>query len=778
MKALHRKRCCLSRGEAFAAWSALAVAGTLCPAEASVPSCTPLYVEVTLNQRRLPDLYEFCQSGSVFSASSDTLKSLGLSDATLPAVLPGALIPLDNMPGLSARYDMLAASMTLSVPSGLLNARRYETRQTAPPVLSPSLAGILMGYSLYASRTEGDPAVSGWSEFAFTGSDHWSLSDSQQAVWQGTTRRVIHLDTRLVRDFPARAVTLTFGDMLTQGPDWTRTTRMTGVQLARNFSLHPQQSTVPDAAITGQAVLPSVVDIYINDIRQNSRKVDPGPFDIGGMPVRDGVNSVRMVVTDINGKKTVKHFNLYGGQGLLKSGLSEGALEAGVVRRHWGEKDFSVDSNPLLSGSLRHGLTDNLTLESHIEGDRNLVMAGAGFRWVPSATTGMLNASEVQGREGHTGGRSSRLGWQRNSRLFSLSLEEVQSQRHYRDVAWREGVIPARRTQSLFAGLNTQLGTPALGLIRRREMSGDEHRYFSLSWAWSVGGGSLSATFSRQASSVRAQSLALWFTLPLGYTTDMSLSMTDSGRSRQLTTSVSGRAGENDRFNWRVSHSDDGWQAQNSAAEINWQGQEGDVSAGISQQHTSPGATALYASANGSAVILPQGVFLASRVSDAFGLVSTMGVAGIPVQLENNPAGVTDRRGYLLLPDLQSWQRNQVSLDTQSVGEQWTLDGQTTKGLVPARHSGVLAVFDVRENTSVELRLHDTTGRPVAPGGQVTDAQGTVLTQVGFDGMVWLARPQAGEVLTVENGQGYCTTRLDAAQMEQARHEQISMLCR
>lgn len=215
MKALHRKHCCLSRGEAFAAWSALAVAGTLCPAEASVPSCTPLYVEVTLNQRRLPDLYEFCQSGSVFSASSDTLKSLGLSDAALPAVLAGALIPLDNMPGLSARYDMLAASMTLSVPSGLLNARRYDTRQTAPPVLSPTLAGILMGYSLYASRTEGDPAVSGWSEFAFTGSDHWSLSDSQQAVWQGTTRRVIHLDTRLVRDFPARAVTLTFGDMLT-----------------------------------------------------------------------------------------------------------------------------------------------------------------------------------------------------------------------------------------------------------------------------------------------------------------------------------------------------------------------------------------------------------------------------------------------------------------------------------------------------------------------------------------------------------------------------------
>lgn len=743
----------------------------------TLDDCLPLDAEVVLNQRRLPDLYALCQAGSAILITPRVLTAMGFSAEGLPSGMPDRPVPVSSLPGVTAQYNALAVRLSLTAPAGLLRPQRYETGQARLPVAlsGPSLPGVILNYSLYTSRVAEETVASSWSEWRVTGGDRWSFSDSQRAVWQSTgERRLVHLDTRLQRDFPAQALTLTMGDTTTAGPDWQRTTRLTGVQLASNFALQPQSGTAPDALLLGQVALPSTVDVYINRVRQSTQQVSPGPFDIAGMPVRNGVNSIQMVTTDVTGKQQVRSYSLYGAASLLRAGLSDVSVATGVTRRAWGVKDWSADSSPVFSAGLRHGVTDTLTLEGYTEGGRQALMGGVGAQWVPYSEAGLFHLSVARSRSDVSAGTQVTWGWQRNSGPFGLSLGELRATDGYRDIAAREGSPLPRRRRQLFTSLTTPIGTPALGLIEQDEAEGQRRRYASLSWSWAWHGGSLNMTLNRESGSRQAQSLALWLTLPLGAGNQVSLSQTTTRQDSSLTTDVSGGR---DGLNWRVSHGRVSGRQGTTAAEVNQRTVYGDLSVGVGQVHGPQAVTSLYASASGSAALLSQGVFLTGQVGDGFGLVSTAGVPDIPVRLENNLVGVTDRNGYLFLNNIQPWQANLVSLDAASISDRWLL-GQTSQAVVTARRSGVLAAFDVRRNASVALSLTGPAGEWV-PVGSAVSVDGILLTQVGHDGLVWLADPHLGEVLDVADDarRRRCRVTLTAALIAQAQQAPVTQVC-
>ena len=778
----HLKRCCPGLAERLwplLLWCLPAVAprADARPPLVSPDDCLPLDAEVVLNQRRLPDLYALCQAGSAILIAPQVLTAMGFSVAALPAGAPDRPMPVSSLPGVTVQYDALAVRLSLTAPSGMLQTQRYLSGYARQPAAlsGPALPGVIFNYSLYTSRMRDETTASSWSEWRMTGGERWSFSDSQRAVWQSMgERRLVHLDTRLQRDFPAQTLTLTVGDSVTAGPDWHRATRMTGVQLASNFGLQPASGTAPDALLLGQVALPSTVEVYINRVRQSTQQVAPGPFDIAGMPVRNGVNSIQMVTTDVTGKQQVRSYSLYGAASLLKAGLSDVAVATGVTRRAWGMKDWSVDSNPVFSTGLRRGMTDTLTLEGYAEGGRQAQTGGIGAQWVPYSELGLFTLAVARSRGEAASGTRVTGGWQRSSGPFSLSLGEQRSTAGYRDIAAWEGAPLAHWRRQLFTSLSTPVGTPALGLIDQEEATGERRRYASLSWSWAWHGGSLNVTLNQEAGARRAQSLALWLTLPLGTDNQLSLSQTATRHDSSLIADVSGGR---DDLNWRVSQ---GWvsgRQGSTAAEVNQRTAYGDLSVGLGQVHTPQAVTSLYASATGSAVLLPQGVFLTGQVGDGFGLVSTAGVPDIPVRLENNPVGVTDRNGYLFLNTLQPWQANLVSLEAAAISDRWLL-GQTSQSVVPARRSGVLAAFDVRRNVSAELSLARPNGEAV-PVGSAVRVDGTLLTQVGHEGLVWLADPHPGEVLDIaqEGGDFRCRVVLTAALIAQAQRAPVTQTC-
>ena len=57
--------------------------------------------------------------------------------------------------------------------------------------------------------------------------------------------------------------------------------------------------------MSGEAVLPSTVDLYVDNELRMRREVPSGPFSIQDLPVMTGQGDARLVVRDILGREQV-----------------------------------------------------------------------------------------------------------------------------------------------------------------------------------------------------------------------------------------------------------------------------------------------------------------------------------------------------------------------------------------------------------------------------------------------------------------------------------------
>src|SRR5690606_14884501 len=129
-------------------------------------------------------------------------------------------------------------------------------------------------------------------------------------------------------------------------------------------------------------------------------------------------------------------------------------------------------------------------------------------------------------------------------------------------------------------------------------------------------------------------------------------------------------------------------------------------------------------------------LFAARQVDQGFALVSTGGVADVPVLLENRPIGRTDAGGHYLLTGLNAWQPNQVSIDPLHLPPQVQFDRSRVQA-VPSERAGVVAEFGLRVVRAASLILHDERGRPIPLGRRVLyDNAGAAV--VGYDGQTYL----------------------------------------
>src|SRR3546814_11909112 len=96
------------------------------------------------------------------------------------------------------------------------------------------------------------------------------------------------------------------------------------------------------------------------------------------VPHFNGAGASQLVITDAPGRRDVVNFSFYAAQQLLQPGLFDYSVEVGAVRKDYGLSSFSYDDRPAASASLRYGLTDALTIETHGEASDGLALAGGG----------------------------------------------------------------------------------------------------------------------------------------------------------------------------------------------------------------------------------------------------------------------------------------------------------------------------------------------------------------------------------------------------------------
>jgi outer membrane usher protein len=150
----------------------------------------------------------------------------------------------------------------------------------------------------------------------------------------------------------------------------------------------------------------------------------------------------------------------------------------------------------------------------------------------------------------------------------------------------------------------------------------------------------------------------------------------------------------------------------------------------------------------GALVVMDGSALPARRIDDGFALVSTDGIAGVPVLHENRVIGTTDSRGHLLVPDLNAYQNNLISVDSMGLPAEARI-ATTRANVVPKSQSGVLASFKVTQYRAASVILRGPDGALLAPGARVHHEESGSDTIVGYDGLTFIENLQADNHLSV-----------------------------
>lgn len=708
-----------------------------------------LYLDIIIDERLARPLVRFNLIDDRLWVEPAELTAAGLA-------LPSGLTPdahgrvaLDDIAGLPFRYEPAMQRVVLMPSRNLRPTRTLGYRMPAPVAVQRD-HGLVFEYDAYA-RSIGDQQTLSLG----TGLRWFGRYGSLEATGvsrggDGGGDAYDRLDTRWSYSDPDRMWTWTAGDLISGGLTWTRPVRMGGVQWRRNFGVRPDLVVYPMPQFSADATVPSSVELYVNNVRQYAGQVDPGPFVLNEFPRVVGAGQAVVVVTDALGRTTQTSVPLYTDYQRLAEGLSDFSFEAGVLRSGYGSDHDDYGSDIVANASWRRGLSDEFTIELHGESGPSLKVAGAGMAWSPLGRYGVINAAYATSNgDGIPPGHQNSVGYQWFGQLVGFDLYRQRGTHAFRDLGSLDaGGAPLREQDRASMWLSVPRGSLSLTWLRYRDAEDAPSRTFSVGLSQSFGRYAyVSANAFDDDRAGRGVSMTV--SVPLGRDHDASLSIDRQDGRNNAVASVRRSVPYEGGWGWQALARDSG----DGQFGTTWRGNATEIWMGVDRVDGDVGA---FAQGSGSVVWMDGQVFASRRISDAFAVVSTNGVADVPILYENRTAGRTNRAGYLLLPELRGWQANRIAIDPDGLPA--NVEVPAIERLVtPADHAGIQLHYALNPLRTATLVLHETDGTPVAAGTRVHRTEGTAI--VGFDGELWLDRYVDGETLQWNRaGQGCSVT--------------------
>lgn len=532
------------------------------------------------------------------------------------------------------------------------------------------------------------------------------------------------------------------GDFTSGSLDWTRPTRLAGLQFQHDFSLQPDVVTFPVPGMSGSAALPSTAEVYVNGVHRFSTSVSDGPFSIEGVPLSTGAGTAVLVVRDQNGREVSIERPFFVAKELLRPGLLDYSFELGFARSYFGTERDQYDSRLMAAGSVRYGLTDWLTLEGHAEGGDGLVNAGIGAV-ASTADRGVVqlavSGSLANGEEGYQafGALSFELlGMNVHARVQGTigDYQDIASFT-YPDAA--EAAAEDAEPPLFLAQVSADVSLPieplrlSLSYTEMETLSEGRQRVVGLGFNQPLWGGNMSASGAYDIDDGDYR-MMLGFSRAIDQDLRAGSYVTGGASGAQASARVGASMGSE--------IGDTGWQLL--------YGQSGDARVAASVQTRLPVATAEAnlgyddgvfngsARVSGAIVATGAGIALANPIDDAFAVVDA-GYPGVPVLVENQEVGVTGPDGKFVVASLRGYEPNRVGIDSSDL----PLDAvvlSTKQDIMPADRSGVVVAFGGSEGGSALVTFRDRGGAFLPVGTTGLGSTEAPPFMVGYDGEAYV----------------------------------------
>lgn len=685
---------------------------------------------------------------------------------------PGRLIdnvpyyPLSALKVDSYHVDTESQSLVIKAPASAFLPTTISKQGLSAGSITPPSLGAFFNYDIYAQHSMGNNQEGGY--FKLGVFNPLGVATTSAIVQHGTgvqqipgQSQTIRLNSLWTSNFPNRMTSLQIGDFITQPGSWGYAVRMGGVQYGTNFSTQPYLVTTPLYSVNGQAALPSMVDVYVNQILVSQSKVPSGPFALTNLPVITGSGAITTVVTNLLGAQQVITQPFFSSQQLLRPGLADFSFAAGGIRQNYGTQ--SNDYGPAAAvGTYRLGLSSTFTGEIHGELQTNRAAIGLAGTWIASPVgifSGSVAYSRNPGIGGSGQGMLASLGFERitqglsfsaNAQIDSSGFTQLGDVPGYPRLQWQGSATISHglgRFGSLSASYITQryfLGVPAIKIAQASYNLG--LRRF----------GYLSATLLRTFSPGQNTQVSLFWTVPFGSRSSTSLSA-QSGGTGSGGTLFTATAQRNLPVGAGL-----GYMVQASSNKQAYlQGQyRGPIGTYTAQMQSIAGQGNSYRlEATGGGGILGGTAFLSRTISDSFALIQVRGLAGVQVYSNNNLIGRTNSGGNLIVPQLQPYQHNVISINQRDLpldAEVPTLD----MPLVPSYLSGSVLKFNIQVVRSATFTLDQENGKPVPSGATLQIRGQKKRYPVGFNGLSYLSELSVHNVVDAVWPGGQCSFSL------------------
>jgi outer membrane usher protein len=669
---------------------------------------------------------------------------------------------LAGFPGVVVAVAERSMTATVTVPPELVPGTRLSLAQQRDAISPDGGFGTFLDYDIaYADDDEaadaGFFALLAPTVFTRRGSLSANVlyqsaaADYDQIFLSTPPESWVRLDTAWTRDDPDSMTTLRVGDALTPYGNWARAVRFGGIQFGTNFATQPYAITFPQPTISGSAAVPSSVDILVNGALRSRTQVPSGGFELDDIPVVTGAGQIQVVTRDLLGREQIVTQDFYASERLLRRGLSEYSVNAGALRENFGYASNSY-GDFLISGLVRRGMTDLLTIEGRMDATSTTKVAGASI----ARTVGRFGVSSVALAlsEGRESGTLLQLGHEFLGRVYRANVR-LQSTRDFTQPGL-ENLAAWPRAQILVSGGRNFGIHGSLGLSYVDERFADrqsDRRLVTLSYSRPL---TRRITLLASASYVDAgdggAAAYVLVSRRLGPRSSLasSLNVRDDATTLRVDHRLELPVGPGFGYRTSVIGGDRG----GFLGEVATNTEHAYYSAEVSRfEHR--GAWRLQT--HGALAAVDGEFFAARAISDGFAVVDAGGFEDVRVYLENREIGTTNRRGQLLVPNLRPYENNRIRIETADLPLTARIDDPSVS-VAPYYRSGAIASFGVESDQSALMRTVLPDGSPLPEGAKAQI--GDYSMPVGIDGRLYLEHLDDVEEVEIAYGPYSCVITL------------------
>jgi len=728
-----------------------------------------LYLELIINGRNTTHVAEVIRKENDWEIATKELTDLGIKFDFSPR----DHLLLSEIKNSEVVYDSALQRLLITVPSNLLPMQYFGANIPDANHNAPHRdPGLFLNYNLVSTSGNTNVRTSSlWHELNFFNDrfffvNNAMLQDNSSGVSSsGYTR----FETYFQLDNENNLQTTTIGDVINATPNWGQSIRMGGIRIARDYELNPNVITYPLPEFYGESALPGSVDLIINNQIGWREQVNSGPFLINMVPYISGAGIAQVITTNAQGQQTRQAVNFYVTSELLAPKMFDYDITMGFRRKEFGLVSNSYDNNPVISTSFRYGFNRYLTPQLLIQAGDGLTLGGAGLTFLAgsfgvfdvAATSSNYNANGI-----NESGTQGNISYDYSYKRVGINASYLKRYDHYRDLGTQENTLLTTNELDTQMQIGVSLHDNRLGSFNLGyfKIIDEKNRNRSaLNFSWSTYYKKNITTFlniTRTLSEQRENTVSFTVSIPFGARGQLNDSARrDADGSWYNQFQAIENAPYKGGLGWGVSV--DNSPEKNRYATADWRTKYAELSLsaykGKSQSQYSGGLT-------GALIFMDNNIYATRFVSDSFAVVETE-EPDIPVLIGQQLVGRTNNNGKILVPDLDSYLENRLSIDPMFLPANAVVDS-IEKLVTPRRKGGVHVKFPISFSQSALARVVTKDQTPLPAGAILADKNSDDNFTVGWDGDVYFENLR--KTLTLFWDDGECFIEIKPAEDQKA----------